>query len=186
MEADKDEDDKDEMEGRSEDSDDEEDPNTSTTIYEAGSSTLPPAITIPAKRKRKTRSNSLISGKSCSSIELFVILIRFCFVQKPPSLPRRSRTFFPLLATLKPKSLPQNASHMVVVSNYCPQNHGIVCKPNSLSKLTVLSTQGASSTLTISFRLPLLVLCPNLFLLTLNLIILSWSNKPQRARTSRQ
>ena len=75
MEADKDEDDKDEMEGRSEDSDDEEDPNTSTTIYEAGSSTLPPAITIPAKRKRKTRSNSLISGKSCSSIELFVILI---------------------------------------------------------------------------------------------------------------
>jgi hypothetical protein len=187
MEADEDEeDDEEEMEGRSEDSDDEEDPNTSTTIYEAGSSTLPPAITIPEKRKRKTRSNTLVSGKSYSSIQLFVILIRFCPVQKPPSLPRRSRTFFPLLATPKPKNLPQNTSHMVVVSNYCPQNHGIACKPNSSSKLTVLSTQGASSTPTILFRLPLFMLCPNLFLLTLNLIILSWLNKPQRARTSRQ
>src|ERR1700683_78565 len=76
MEADKDEDDEEEMvEGRSEDSEDEEDPNTSTTIHEAGSDTLPPAIIIPAKRKRKTRSNSLVSGKSYSSIGLFVILI---------------------------------------------------------------------------------------------------------------
>ena len=59
-----------EIEDDMEADEDEEDPNTSTTIHEAGSDTLPPAIIIPAKRKRKTRSNSLVSGKSYSSIGL--------------------------------------------------------------------------------------------------------------------
>ena len=86
MEADENEDDENDeeemVEGRSEDSDNEEDPNTSTTIHEADSS--PPTIMIPAKRKQKNRSNSLVSGKSYGSACDIDLILPWTETPEPP------------------------------------------------------------------------------------------------------